>query len=259
MIEKAEVLKPGSELPETTGGGIGVELLRMAGKDSGIDVELIREFRDIYERDRDYAAKQLCFAAMNKVQAELKAVDRDGTNEQTHSKYAKRETMIAAIRPIYTKYGFSVSHNEAKEAPREGETRYLATCQHEGGYEKEFHVDLPLDDKGFKGTANKTAVHAKKSSSTYAEGILEARIFNVAFGKDDDGNAAGDPADATPLTAARLQDIKRRIDECGSTVAKVCKSCEVKTLAEIPDDKYYFCVGALQARKESNERDVEGK
>ena len=209
------------------------------------DVDKLERIMAMWERDQDRRAKQEYFAAMNRAQAGIRPVVRDAQNPQTRSNYTRLETMHKAIAPVYTVHGFSVSHDEADGA-QEKATRYVALCRHIGGHSESFHIDLALDDAGIQGSKNKTAVHAKASSSSYARRLLEARIFNVVFGgDDDDGNAASGPKIVTDEQEATLRDL---LDESGSDLAGFLRWAGVATLAAFPADKYSEAARILKAR-----------
>jgi hypothetical protein len=149
----------------------------------------ICDFAERIERTRD--EREFSFR-MSKAQAEVPPVVRDAHNDQTNSDYPRLESLQAAITPVYTAHGIFINFGEA-ESPKEGQVRYTAEYGY-GLFKKEVYIDLPPDTVGMKGSPNKTMVHGLKSSSTYAQGILLTRIFNITIvgkGWGDDGNAAG--------------------------------------------------------------------
>ncbi len=209
------------------------------------DVEKLERIMALWERDQAQKAKRDYYAAMNKAQSEIRPVVRDAANTHTRTQYTRLETMHKAIAPVYTSHGFSVSHDEADGAP-EGMTRYVAVCRHIGGHSETFRIDLPLDDTGAQGSRNKTGVHAKASSSSYARRYLEARIFNVVFGgDDDDGNAASGAATVTDDQAANLREL---LEESGSDRKKFLTWAGVGSLDAFPAAKYSEACRILKAR-----------
>ena len=147
-------------------------------------------YERIFLRERDHADCVEYDAAMARVQSRVPSIVADAENAQTSSKYVKTCTLNKELKPIYTAEEFHLDFDEA-DSPKEGMTRYVARCSR-GGYSRDYHVDLPPDNAGIRGTANKTMIHALKSSGTYAQGILLRRIFNIADAlSDDDGNAGG--------------------------------------------------------------------
>lgn len=162
-------------------------------------------------------------AAMARAQARIQPVIADAENIQVTDsngrpgRYAKLATIVKDLSPIYTAEGFSVSFG-TDDCPSEklqaaGWIRVTAELTHNGGYEKHYHVDLPLDTVGIKGTVNKTVIHGTKSAISYARVILMGLMFNftTALDVDDDGNGAGkkpEPEEplATDAQKAAIQD-----------------------------------------------------
>lgn len=205
------------------------------------------KFRALLEVQKDWEAneaRKAFYADMCEVQTDIRPVVRDANNQQTRSMYATLETVHKAISPIYTARGFSVSHDE-DDSPQEGMTRYVAIVRHRDGHMEKFHLDLPLDDAGIKGSVNKTGVHAKASSSSYARRILETRIFNVVFdNEDDDGNAAGDRT----ISADDVKIISLALKDCPpGTDFKVLEFAGVDTVPEIPAKKFFAILKKLNA------------
>ena len=125
-------------------------------------------------------------AAMSRAQAKIVPVATNAENTHTRSRYAKLAAINKAIVPLYTAEGLSITYDTG-DAPA-GWMRILATVLHSGGHKREYHLDLPLDDSGAKGTVNKTGVQAAGSTSSYGRRYLACMIFNVATEDDNDGN-----------------------------------------------------------------------
>lgn len=120
-------------------------------------------------------------------QSGIEVVVKTKTNAQTHSKYAELADIIMSAQPVYTKEGFSVICYEG-DCPKEGNVRIFADVLHAAGHKETYHLDMPLDGVGFKGNANMTAIHGKKSATTYARNTLMCMIWNIPTA-DDDGNS----------------------------------------------------------------------
>jgi hypothetical protein len=159
-------------------------------------LEVLQGISELQLRHDAENAKRAFAAAMAKCQAEMPIVPEKAKNQQTgNSPYAKLKDVVKIAKPVYTKHGFSISFYE-EDSPKENHIRWCADVMHADGHSIPRHVDVPIDDKGIKGTVNKTPTHAMKSSSTYGRGILICHIFNIPTGEDldDDGNAAGGKA-----------------------------------------------------------------
>ena len=170
---------------------------------------LLRMQREIVADD----AKLQFARAMSAAQGEMLPVTRDAANDQTRSKYARLETIDAAIRPIYTRYGFCLEFNsEAIDGPNE---RIVCEVCHTAGHSKKFQLEAAPDTAGPQGKANKTPLHGLGSTVSYLRRYLVAMIFNVVLANDDnDGNRQQRVTDSriTDAQAEELWDLMTRTE-----------------------------------------------
>jgi hypothetical protein len=125
---------------------------------------------------------------MAEVQSKMRAVSRDSSNPQTHSRYASYAAIDTVLRPIYSLFGFALTCN-TEPSPREG--FIVITCSVcKGGHARHYQIEMPADGKGARGNDLMTKTHATGSAVTYGMRYLVTMIFNIAM-TDDDGNAAG--------------------------------------------------------------------
>lgn len=174
--------------------------------------------------------------AMARVQAELPTVVRKSENQQTNSRFAKHEAIAKAIKPIYTREGFSITFSE-DDSPREKHIRIVGILRHKAGYKERHHIDVAIDDVGIKGNTNKTLTHAEGSSQTYGRRRLTCLMFDVATGDDDDGNAAGGEPIST-ITDEQAEDLEAKIEEVGADKAKFLAVAKVDAIEEIRQDRF---------------------
>lgn len=169
-----------------------LQIIATASRDTSVDVDKMDRLYAMYERVKDRAAEEAFNAAMNAAQREMGRVSADAVNPQTRSQYATFGKLDGAVRPIYTKHGFSISFNEGEGAP-EGYARILAYVSHSAGHTRTYKMDMPADGKGAKGGDVMTKTHATGSAHSYGRRYLLKDIFNIAIGEEDnDGNGAGD-------------------------------------------------------------------
>lgn len=161
-----------------------------AVSDPNIDVTkleaLLRMQREIVGED----ARVQFVQAMSAAQAEIMPVVRKAENTQTRSFYAKLETVDAAIRPIYTKHGFSLCFDEE---PSDG-PNMMIVCEvsHAAGHSKKYRLNAPPDTLGPKGAPTKTVLHGRGSTVTFLRRYLVCNVFNVVLADmDDDGQRGG--------------------------------------------------------------------
>jgi hypothetical protein len=175
-------------LQPTTSSALTV--IERAAKDATIDVEKLERLFALQERLLARQAEESFNAAMKDVQAQELRIVRDASNPSTNSRYARLESLNKAIVPIYTKAGFSISFG-AGDCPIPAHYRITAIVSHQGGHSRPYQCDIPIDDKGMKGSPNKTATHAFGSTMSYGRRYLTLLIFNIALVGEDDDKATG--------------------------------------------------------------------
>ena len=190
------------------------QVLAMVVQKEGADVEVLKAMVSLKkELDADVAKKKF-YNAFAKVQKEIKPVLETKRNTQTQSNYAPLENMNAMIMPIAAKHGFSMTFNQG-ESKKEGYLRILGELAHNAGHLKDdYFVDLPIDDKGIKGTVNKTLIHGTSSTFSYGQKYLVKLMFNIStIGEDDDGNAAGGKVVNDTITDEQAEELNILIGE----------------------------------------------
>lgn len=156
--------------------------------EKGCDPDKLSKMMDIAERHEKIQAEKAFNHNMSAAQAEMTYVVRDKKNDNTGKKYACYESLNAVTKPIYTKYGFSLTWTEGP--PREdGQIHVVCEVRHSGGHLVVRDGYFSLDDVGLKGNPNKTKLQAKGSTYSYGRRYLEKFIWNLAEADEDtDGN-----------------------------------------------------------------------
>lgn len=163
-----------------------VQVAQLLASGVDIDVDKMAKIQEMAERYEDNMARKAFFDSMSAAQAEIEGAVKTKKNIQTNSMYATLENVLEVAKPVYTKHGFSVLFSEGK-ADKESDIRVCADVLHRDGHERQYHLDLERDDKGIKGTVNKTSIHGKASTMTYARRYLMCQIWNIPT-PDNDGN-----------------------------------------------------------------------
>jgi hypothetical protein len=167
------------------GGLLGA--ISRAASDPAMDMDKVERLFAMQQALQKQQAETAFNGALARAQSHIVPVAHNAKNDQTNSKYAKLAAINKAITPIYTAEGFSVSFDTA-DSPKDGYLRTVATLSHAEGHSRQYHLDMPPDEMGAKGTVNKTKVHATGSTSSYARRYLVCMIFNVTTEDDADGN-----------------------------------------------------------------------
>lgn len=167
-----------------------IQVIERVALDPNIDVDKMQKLLDMQERIFNRNAESAFNGAMSDCQSEMRPIAADAENPQTHSEYASYAQIDRALRPIYTKHGFSISYDTA-DSPKPEHVRVLAYVAHAAGHTRTYRVDMPADGKGAKGGDVMTKTHASGAANSYGMRYLLKMIFNVAVGEDDtDGNGS---------------------------------------------------------------------
>lgn len=191
MNQVATIQQPPQELQPVNDGASLMQAIARAASDPTVDVDKMERMFAMYEKMQDRSREQLFAEAMSEAQRRMPRILKDKTNKQTNSLYAALESILAAITPIYTDCGFSLSFGSVKS---DLEKHVGITCDvlHSGGHVRSYHYDAPIDDEGIQGNKNKTLTHGRGSAISYGRRYLTCMIFNLTVGgEDNDGNGVG--------------------------------------------------------------------
>jgi hypothetical protein len=225
-----------------------VSMIERAARDPAVDIDQMERLLQMQERMVARNAEQAFFAAMTAAQAEMRPVAADSNNPQTRSRYASYAALDRAVRPIYSKHGFSLSFDTEPGAP-DGFVRVVcfASC---GGHTRKYQVDMPADGKGAKGGDVMTKTHAVGSGMSYGQRYLLKMIFNIAVGEDDDGNRAG----GEKITAEQAADVQAMIEDIGGEKHEALKRgflkyMRIEAIPDLPANKLKDAIAALEAKR----------
>ena len=157
-------------------------------------LEMLLKFREsergeAVRREKE-GARRSYYAAMSQAQQAMKPIQAKLKNTQTKSLYADFHAVDDEIRAAYTEAGLSVSAGSEKSELGNDYMYVFIDVMHEGGHAERYGDDFPIDNKGMQGSVNKTLIHGRQSTKTYARRYLLMDVFNLAIAKlDTDGNS----------------------------------------------------------------------
>ncbi len=220
-----------------------LQVISRAASDPNYDIDKMERLMAMHERLLQQQAKTAFNDAMAEAQKEMLPISQDATNPQTRSKYASYNQLDKALRPVYTRHGFSISY-DTDDSPKADHVRVLAyVCR--GGFERTYKVDMPADGKGAKGGDVMTKTHATGAAVAYGKRYLLKAIFNVAEGEGDrDGNE-----DAPTLSEDQIANLRALLTEVKASEASFLKWARCKSLSEILAKNYHECVKAIEAKR----------
>jgi len=235
---------PENQLPTTvTSDAALIAVISRAASDPSIDVNKLEKLLEMHDRIEARSAERAFNDAMTAAQTEMRSVAPDATNKQTSSKYASYPALDRALRPIYTKHGFSLSFDTGESAA--DMVRVLCYVAHTGGHSRTYRADMPADGKGAKGGDVMTKTHAAGSAMSYGQRYLLKLIFNIAVG-DDDGNGAGDTSG--PIDEIQLENLRDLIGRVGADIEKFCKYFKIASLPELTKKDFSRAVESLNLK-----------
>lgn len=219
-------------------------VISRAASDPAVDVDKLERLLGMYERITARQAEYAYHEAMSAAQAEMRPIAADANNPQTKSKYASFVALDRALRPIYTRHGFSLSYDTEDGAP-EGHVRVVCKVSHRAGHTDRPRIDMPADGKGAKGGDVMTKTHATGAAMTYGQRYLLKMIFNIAVGEDDDGNGA--MSGSMRITEAQTVALLKLADDVQADKRRFCEWLGVESFADIPARDYRRAKEALEA------------
>jgi len=220
-----------------------LEVISRAASDPNVDIDKLERLLAAQERVSSHQAERTFNEAMNAAQTQMPQIVKDGTNDTTRSKYSKLETISALMSPVISRNGFSLSYGTA-ESPLVNHYRITCRLSHVGGHSRDYHVDIPIDNEGMKGTKNKTDTHGAVSAITYGRRILKLMIFDVAT-RDDDGNGA---AGIHPISVDQYDALKKKINDTQADEEKFCAWLGVAELKDLHSHRFVEAIRALEKK-----------
>jgi len=214
--------------------------------EKGSNLENLEKLLAIKERFEANQARKVYAQDFAKAQSEIEPVIKKAVNPQTHSKYALLENINEVIKPIYTKYGFSVTFNEI-DSPSSDYIRLLACVKHYMGHAEEYRYDSPFECTGLKGNSNMTKTHGKASAVSYGRRYLLCMIFNIST-VDIDGII---PKEENKIDKNKIELIEKLIKESNINKIKFLEYLEVDSIENIPVSKFLKAKLALEQKRQN--------
>ncbi len=184
-------------------------------RDSTFDVEKLRALTEMQEHAEDRQALRERDRDLASAQGECKAVARRGEAklvkdgvEKGSWYFAKEEDVDDMLRPIMSKYGFSLTTDRKPRQGDGGGFEITGTLRHRSGAPPiTSSFPLPLDTG-----PGRNNLQAAGSTDSYGRKYIKLGFFDIPRkGMDDDGVAGG----GQPITLDEAALIKKLVDEAG--------------------------------------------
>jgi len=225
-------------------------VIARAASDPQVDVDKLERLMAMHERMKAKQDEATFNGAMNEAQRQIGRIATDSDNAQTKSKYASYAALDRVVRPIYTDAGFSLSFDTGRDASPDS-VLVLCYVSHKAGHTRTYSVPMPADGKGAKGGDVMTKTHATGAAMQYGMRYLLKLIFNIAIGKDDDGNGA---SEAKPrITEKQAADLEALIQDVGADRKRFMEFLRLKYKADSIENLaacvYSEVVQAVEAKR----------
>jgi hypothetical protein len=233
--DKIDVRPPAVPAPQSD---TILQLVERAAMNPAVDLDKMER---LLQMRRDVLADQAQVEfnkAMALAQAEMSPISADAHNPQTKSKYASYAKLDRALRPVYSKHGFSLSFDEA-DSPKPEHVRVICHVAHIAGHTRVYHRDMPADGKGAKGGDVMTKTHATGAAQSYGMRYLLRGIFNVAVGEEDrDGNEPSHAGGSDAIGEKQAAILNKMLDDSGSDKRAFCNFFGIEGVALLPANRY---------------------
>lgn len=219
-VERGRALSTPAQAPMMPSSfDFGTALMAMLEKacDPHLDEKKFVVMKDAVKEWRAEEAERAFNWDMSLAQAEMEPVVRrlevklekaDGTNAGQGYKVADALDIDEMIRPIYTKYGFSVTHNRRARETDGGGFVVMSTLRHRGGHSITAEFPIALDNGPGRNNAK-----AAGSTDTYGRKYNILGLFNIVRKNED--NDGGLATGGQPVTFDEAAVIKKLVDEAG--------------------------------------------
>lgn len=187
---------------------VATAAIEMSRRPSGeIDVEALRELRGMAKELRDEGMVQWFSRDMAAAQAEMQPVVRaaevklskPGQEDKGSYKYASLENIDEMLRPIMTRYGFSVTYDRAPRPQDGGGFIVTGTLWHRSGHSITASFSLGLDSGPGRSNAQ-----AAGSTDSYGRKYILLGFFNIVRKNEDNDGAVDDSATVTHDEAMQI-------------------------------------------------------
>ena len=218
-----------------------VSMIERVAMDPNADIDKLERMLEMKERLENKAAERSFNEAFALAQSKMPKIAARHKNDQTRSKYAKLQDIYEECKPIAAEYGFSFNAIPVAGG-RDGYMNMRWTLRR-GGHSESDVSEIPIDDKGMKGTSNKTQTHAYGSTTQYGRRYLFCSVWDIAIGDDDDGNGAGGGA---PISAEQYIILRDMMATIGLDEKVVCDAEKISSLEALPANNFERVKGQLK-------------
>jgi hypothetical protein len=211
------------------------------------NVDSIQKLIDMQERIMQKNAEMAFNSDYAELSKEIKPIEKTGSvdykdkstgrNEKAFD-YAKLENIDKAIRPLLSKFGFTLSFETAQRQSDGGGLIVTGILSHRDGHSRKASIPLPLDSSG-----GKNNLQAMGSTLSYGRRYTTCMLLNIVTeGEDDNGSSF----DKISIEQAAILD--NLINETKSNKAGFLEYFGANSVLEIRADSYKEAIHMLNKK-----------
>jgi hypothetical protein len=218
------------------------------GEVTPVHVEVLKGMMDLYERDENRRAEKDFAAALVQLQGETanvsatKKVDvkPDGT---CRYRFAPYEEIMRTVKPMLTRYGFSVTFDTEANGDR---LTSVCTLMHRGGHTRQNRFAVR-----YSKPPGSSDPQGDMSTKSYAKRGALCDALNIVVEHDDDARMLG-----APIGKALADELEARVKACGADREAFLKFAGVNSFGQTSDfyqilDDRWEALDAMLRRKEA--------
>jgi len=203
---------------------------------------------ELYERQQARDAERQFAAAFTALQSEMPPIhamkpvpDKFGNLKY---RFAPYEEIMAAVRPILLRNGFTVTFTMVIA---DGRVTQSCTLQHTGGHSRTNQFMVRIGN----GPPGASEAQADGAAATYAKRHALCAALNIVVDQDTDGRTPDAAVEGAPIAPDKAAYLRELVAETKSDEAAFLKFAGAATYSEIGSAKYDLLVAALhkKARK----------
>lgn len=220
-----------------------IQVIARAASDPLVDIDKMERLIVMQERIQSKEAKAAYYSAMSEMQPELPVITErggiKGRDGKVQSTYALWEDVNESLRPVLSKFGFSLTFKVKRTDSEIVTTGILA---HRFGHLEETELSLPSDTSG-----SKNAVQAIGSSASYGKRYTAFALLNITSeAEDDDGVKAGR---TSTVNQTQYEHLRQLIADTKTDEGKFCAYVGVEDLTQLPSARYEDACRAIMRKK----------
>lgn len=225
--------------PQQLNEGAAFLSMLQAAVSQGLDIERIRELRQMQKEWQADQAEQAFELAMSEFKRNPPKVVHDLKNKQYNSTYSSLANFVGTVNAALGEHGLSASW----ELDQSTGIKVTCVLSHRLGHKKRVSMVGPPDNSGAK-----NPIQQIKSTMTYLELATFQAVTGIvaaAANEDDDGNGA----DAAYVTTEQAMNLKALAEEVKANEKAFLAYAKADGYESILAGKYSEAVAMLEAKR----------